>query len=669
MSLPPEPDADLSPLGALALLWPAVPEGLVGRAERERIEAAAARLAPIARVALELRLGEGRDEVDLHQFVSAGAADPAVLERFLRRSDPAATGEAPVRRFLGAWARDSGGLRADLDGIFLEWDRPDAVSGAPPAIFLPVQDRHDRGADGDARRRRIVRHIERLGLAGDSVAELLVAVPSELSISYIGFMLGRGDAVRINLRSIRPEDLAGVLARLGWPGDAGRAAGLFRGLVGLAGRVAVALDFAPALQPTIGFEAALPDLPAEEPRWARLFDRLCADGLCTEEKRAALERLGARLYPEEAGQEWPASWIPPALAAPRPFVPWFERRVSHVKLSIGADGEAGAKAYVSAQHHWSRAASPSPGSAAARPRTAPGAAAERAAGFLLAERDQDDFWRDFRLPNGASDEWVTAFVGYALVTSGLPLPAGLESQTVGALLARQRPEGGWGYNGISPADADSTAWALKFLRAAGHSGPEVERAERFLGAHLLPGGGVSTYARSTRIVFEGTGGLDDSGWRGSHACVAANVAGLIGEPAAGFLRSSQRADGAWTAYWWRDDAFATALAAEALPAGEARTRAAAWAARRSASSASAFEQAWLIRTLRLGGPAERQRARAMASTLAAGQQRDGGWDSSAEMLFPDPAELRRRTGSPPVPDRARLFTSASALLALSGADA
>ena len=36
------------------------------------------------------------------------------------------------------------------------------------------------------------------------------------------------------------------------------------------------------------------------------------------------------------------------------FVPWYERRLSHVKVSIGADGEVGAKAYVSAQHHWSR---------------------------------------------------------------------------------------------------------------------------------------------------------------------------------------------------------------------------------------------------------------------------------------------------------------------------
>src|SRR5689334_21536428 len=109
---------------------------------------------------------------------------------------------------------------------------------------------------------------------------------------------------------------------------------------------------------------------------------------------------------------------------------------------------------------------------------------------------------------------------------------------------------------MSPADADSTAWVLKFLGAAVYRGLEVERAGAFLCSHLLPGGGVSTYAAATRISFgDAAGARDDSGWRSGHACVAANVAGLVGEPVAGFLRSSQAADGAWTAYWWRDDAF------------------------------------------------------------------------------------------------------------------
>ncbi|HET9639684.1 MAG TPA: prenyltransferase/squalene oxidase repeat-containing protein [Allosphingosinicella sp.] len=673
MSLAQEHDADLSPVGSLALLWPAIPDGLVSPAARSRLEAAAARLAPIARIALELRLGEDQDEVDLHQYVSRSAADAAALKRYLSQSAPPAPGEELVRRFLHAWADDAGGVRTDLDGVFLEWDGPGARSAGPPAIFLPVQGRHDRGPAAAARRHGVAGHIGRLGLAGGHVASLLRTIPAGISISYVGFMLGRGDAVRLNLRAVRPDDLAGVLAGLGWPGDTGKASALFSTLVGLTGQVALALDFAPAIRPTIGFECALPDFPAGEPRWHELFDRLCADGLCTAAKRAALERVGARLYPEDEGQEWPASWIAAAVMAPPQFVPWFERRLSHLKLSIAADGDVAAKAYVSAQHHWSRAAALAPPRRAGSGPSAAdtiGAAAARAAEFLIAERQQDDFWRDFRLVNGASDEWVTAFVGYALATSGIPFPAGLAAQTVRALLGRQRGEGGWGYNRISPADSDSTAWVLKFLEAAGYAGPEVKSARAFLLSHLRTEGGLSTYAASTSLRFGGAA-ADDSGWRSGHLCVAANAAGLIGEPLVGHLLSSQGPDGAWPAYWWRDDAFATALATESLAAVEAASespsRAAAWARRRAASASNAFDRAWLIRILSTGGAAERAEARAMALALAADQRPDGGWDSSAEMLFPDPAEVRRQEDAPIVRDENRLFTAASALLALRSA--
>lgn len=668
----PEPDADLSPLGSLALLWPAIPESLVSSGARARIEGAAARLSAIARIALEVRLDEGGERVDLHQFVSRSAADAAALRRYLK-GNGAAAGDDIVRRFLGGWAEDEGGLRTDLSGFFLEWDGPGSRAAAPPAIFIPVQGRHDGGERAAACRDRIADQIARLSLAEEHVGALLRSISPELSISYVGFMLGRGDAVRLNVRAVRPDDLADVLAGLGWPGDVGQASALFNRLVELTGQVALALDFTPAIQPTIGFECALPHLPAEEPRWGELFDWLQEAALCTPDKRAALERLGARLYPEDEGQAWPAQWIAAALAAPPQWVPWFERRVSHIKVSIAGGGQVTAKAYVSAQHHWSRGGAPAavPGQAAPAKSFAEAVAgaAERAAGFLIAERQQDDFWRDFQLVNGASDEWVTAFVGYALAESGVLLPPGLVKETVQALLRRQRSDGGWGYNRISPADADSTAWGLKFLNAAAYSGPEVEAAAAFLLSHLRADGGVSTYAPSTRLRFAGASGVrDDSGWRGAHPCVAANAAGLLPERLTDYLLSTQDAGGAWRAYWWRTDAFATALAAEGLAqveaAGESISKAAAWARGQAAAAGGAFDRAWLIRLLLRGGPEDRAQARAMAHALAAEQHLDGGWDASAEMLFPDPGELRRHAHVPVVPDERRLFTAASALLAL-----
>lgn len=661
-----EPDVDLSPAGALSLLWPAIPDSLVGSVARARIEAAAASLAPIARIALELRLGHGEDEVDLHQFITTSDADVAVLRRYLAQRGPSAREDDALWRFLRAWGDDIGSLRGDLDGFFLEWDGPDAASPRPPAIFLPVQDRHDHESEARARRSLVAGHVARLGLA-EGYAAILRSIPEACSISYTGFMLGRGSGVRINLRAVQPDALDSLLIQLDWSGDRSRAVDLFAMLVHHTGRVAVALDFAPAIQPSIGFEAALPDFPDREPRWRLLLDRLCSDGLCTPEKRDVLQRVGVRLYPERAGQDWPASWIAATLRAATKHVPWFERRLSHVKISIGQDGQVGAKAYLSGQHHWIRNAPPS------RSRLLNKAASgsspiARAAAFLLAEREQDGFWRDFRLVNGASDEWVTAFVGYALIASGVPVPGDLVATTVETLLRRQRVDGGWGYNAISPADADSTAWVLKFFRAADYRGPAMERGEAFLRAHILPDGGIATYAPSTRIVFGDTADqLDDTGWRSAHGCVAANVAGVIGEPVTNWLVADQAPDGAWASYWWRTDYFATALAVDALadhPSGNmARAQALAWATQREGDTASSFDRAWLLH-MHAGSDAL-DAAERLADALAAAQRSDGSWGPGAEMLFPDPSDQRRRCDMPIVIDDRCVFTTSAAMLALS----
>lgn len=667
------PDADLSPVGSLALLWPAIPQALVHTAARARLARAATRLAPIARVAIEIRLGEGEDEVDLHQYVSNSPSDAAALGRFLSRVGAPSRGGDILHRFLHAWAEDTGGLRTDLDGFFLEWDGPGEEDGKPPAIFLPIEGRHDRGDPGAGARDRALAHIARLELAAPAVVETLRRIPADVSISYVGLMLGRGGAVRVNLRGLRPRDLAATLAKLGWAGDSDGAVAWFSRLVDLTGRVAVALDFAPAIQPTIGFEASLPGFPAGEPRWEALFDWLCAHYLCTGDKRAALEGVGARLYPEDRDQDWPAAWIAAALAAPFPCAPWFERRLSHAKVSLAADGAASAKAYLSAQHHWHRGAGPAPRSGRGARGFATGGiddAAARAAQFLVASRDQDDFWRDFSIVNGASDEWVTAFVGYALSTSGAVLPADFLAQAAAALFDRQREAGGWGYNRISPADADSTAWALKFLSRVGCSGAQIVRAEAFLRSHLCAGGGIATYSPGTSLRFRGASdGMDLSGWRSGHLCVAANAAALIGPELQAHLLSAQGHDGSWPAYWWRGDTLATALAVESLGPGARtvphRERALGWAVDRAASARSVFDRAWLVHILADGGASERALALQLAGGLAADQRGDGGWDGDADMLFPDPADNDRRADAPVFRDEAGLFTTASALLALS----
>jgi hypothetical protein len=234
-------------------------------------------------------------------------------------------------------------------------------------------------------------------------------------------------------------------------------------------------------------------------------------------------------------------------------------------------------------------------------------------------------------------------------------------------MERQR-SGGWGYNAFSPPDADSTAWVLKLLAVLGDGQAEQDPARAFLSAHLTQGGGFATYESATPLTFNSQRDTDDAGWRSSHACVAANAAGVLGSALWPVLESSQGVDGSWGAYWWKTDAMSTALAAEALSqaAPEAVERAVAWGRDRlTADELTAFDLAWLVRLLRLGGSEDRAAAHAAAGRLAAMQLADGGWPAGAQMLFPAPDTLEREPGAAVYLDEYRVFTTAAALAALS----
>lgn len=673
---PAEPAFDLGAAGCLEFLWPALPEALIGKSERRWIEETVLKLPPTGGLALELQLGPGQQGADLHQRFGAGGADPDILKRYLSQAAEGPLGDPIVRTFLNDWAGDTAGLRDDLHSLYIEWDRPPpSALPAAPGVFLPVEPAGGSSLERVRRRGAAIRGSERIqpgmGDAAGAAFDLLSrSVRGGASLNYVGFMLGRAGALRVNVRGIRRSDLAPLLEGIGWRGDLASATRHFERLIDLCDRVIVGLDFAPRLQPRIGFEAILDLPPPLDPRWPGLFDYFVGEGVCTEDKRRALEALPARFFPENKGQPWPASWLVAALLSPTGFVPWVERRVSHLKLIVAGDGSVGAKAYVSARHHWTRSAprpSPRPSSNRQPPEAFLAAATDKAVGFLVGAVGQDDLWRDFSMP-GASDEWVTAFVGWALTAVADERARSVAQRSLEALLLRQRADGGWGYNRLCASDSDSTAWALKFLDASNFAGPATQTARAFLLSHCQPDGGFSTYSAGAQLRFDDKPWNGPSeGWRSSHLCVAANAAGALPGMLTRLLGAGQDPDGSWRAYWWRTDVFATALAVDALAVGEsgaeACRRALDWAHRQAPLAGSAFDRAWLARMLTRGNGSDLDAARRILTGLAYEQGADGGWAAGAELLLPHPSRLDRDEGLIPYLDVRRLFTTASVVAA------
>ncbi|MGH3831253.1 MAG: hypothetical protein ACRDRS_12545 [Pseudonocardiaceae bacterium] len=316
-----------------------------------------------------------------------------------------------------------------------------------------------------------------------------------------------------------------------------------------------------------------------------------------------------------------------------------------------------------------------------------------AVGYLLRHQDRVSWWSDFNLAPGPSTEWVTAYVASALCSSGQP--AALEAAGLAwRALAGCAAEGGWGYNGWTPRDADSTAWAVWLAITLGQrSSVPAVAADLFLACHQTPDGGLATYRCEAALrSFTGSSPTADlSGWLASHVCVTAAAACLPGwERLLPYLRDRQWSDGRWSSYWWIDDAYATAFATQALacsaePDDTARlARAGRWALdelRRTTKAGhqpSPFAVALTLQALHYSASAcvaAKDGCDRAVAWLVSRQHSNGSWTASAQLRVPPPDvhepvthfhwEVGGRIEGALVVDQAAVFTTATVLRALS----
>jgi len=278
-------------------------------------------------------------------------------------------------------------------------------------------------------------------------------------------------------------------------------------------------------------------------------------------------------------------------------------------------------------------------------------AVEDGSRFLLSRQDRDGAWRDFSLPGvGSSDEWITAYTGFALARA-VDEYSGSATERARLYLAATRKADGWGYSARAGADADSTAWALRLLAPSD--------GWRRLLRYLDNGGRARTYVRRPY-----------GAWVDSHADVTPVVGlALLATRAPPWIIArvraacldAQSADGGWSAFWWRANGYAVARNLEFLVAagglGPALRGARGWLLG-AAAPRSTFEAANLVEARILAGIPTAD----LVDQLLAGQQPGGGWSSSRELvLHPN----RTSWAGEPYADHRRIHSTAAALLALS----
>jgi hypothetical protein len=312
----------------------------------------------------------------------------------------------------------------------------------------------------------------------------------------------------------------------------------------------------------------------------------------------------------------------------------------------------------------------------------PGTVPERAVDALLERQTPEGFWHDYELEVGSSRAWTTAYVGTSLIPYAHLPRVGRSLERAAHAVSRIGSADGWGYNLVTAADADSTAWCVRFLCAMGRDLSRKARA--VLLPFVGPSGDVHTFH-----------GERYGSWDTAHDDVAAMVALALAESGAptgharliaarviGRLGSSRPP----RPFWWADDIYLWQAALGLADRLDLRTAAARRAARRHAaisdprltqdpaSSQSVFRCA-------LGIPADEAAARIAAKTgdavppflseravrarrmLPGLQAENGLWAPSAWMRVPgqrDPG-----AASELAVDIRGLVTTATCLMALS----
>lgn len=328
--------------------------------------------------------------------------------------------------------------------------------------------------------------------------------------------------------------------------------------------------------------------------------------------------------------------------------------------------------------------------------------------FLLARQAKSGVFTDFATLAGESDEWTTAYVAEGLREGaaagghrGADVDEALERAAT-LLATRWRVGAGWGYNQRVPADADSTAWALIFLRTR-PAAVEISAATAALRGHQMPGGGVATYRNATSLqtAMELPPSTDVSGWCAPHASVTASAGrALWGRPGAEaasatdaawrYLEAQADPAGFWPSYWWTEPFYATAEAVTlALALGRRTSECATlrrgldWLSSRQDGAwgllaeggqpATVFSSAAAFRAL-ARGPLDATRRSDALAFLTRMQQRDGGWPSEPILRIPSPGAARADAAAPwrvgglgalaLVADHRRTFTTATCVAAL-----
>ncbi|MEP6475175.1 MAG: hypothetical protein ABJC74_15735 [Gemmatimonadota bacterium] len=326
---------------ALAPLLPGVDANTATRLAR-----IARRLPRIFRGGYECRLSAGDHPIDLGQFLIRDDAE--WFSAWAGQQSRVDGGYGGVANLARHWADQTDPVHRQLVDLWLEVDDAPAGQETAPSIFVGFE----QSSGGEPSRELIAaRVLEILGVTvtdevGVVIGQVVQACQGPEFLGHLGVMLSRhGAGIRLNVKRLSRERLKPFLDEVRWPGDWQSVRSLADLAWRHADRVTVCFDLAETLRPTLAFECTLLRQPPAEPRWSMLLQELVTLGLCEPARRDACLRWPGATGPRDSPVPWPDGLVLEEMCGSADSVGVLIRRLSHVKLGVGARGIE-AKAYL-----------------------------------------------------------------------------------------------------------------------------------------------------------------------------------------------------------------------------------------------------------------------------------------------------------------------------------
>ncbi len=267
-----------------------------------------------------------------------------------------------LREFCTAWSTPNSDLEKNVANIWLEFDLDSPPDFVPlPSVFLGTNSiQGGRFAPGNDTWLFTSSLAQWLGhelphLTKNALLKCILRLPRHAQIFQIGTFLARSlPAIRIVVRGLDLTQVPAYLQAVGYSAQLDEFRAFLDGISPIGSEIFLDLDIYEGIGEKIGIEVQTDRVRFFKMRdqFDRLMEFIVMNGLCTPEKRDAIQAYPGYIDSRSHTDVWPERLLREAPEARTNTISVILRDLSHLKFVYKPSAEIEAKIYLQVKHCW-----------------------------------------------------------------------------------------------------------------------------------------------------------------------------------------------------------------------------------------------------------------------------------------------------------------------------